>query len=154
MGNFESSMSNIMDHDSESADDDYFSNVYDDTYESHEDYFVNFLLQRLINRYRHCGSTIIIMFSIQTFGTCVLITNLLDFRSELTSFDNPRRMRVPTVKVKPNLENLKVSAFAELIIGSKDILFFFFFVFCCCRKMRSTAASNTVQDMDPIRQAR
>lgn len=52
MGNFESSMSNIMDReqDSESADEEFYGNLFDDTYETHDEYFINFLLQRFINR--------------------------------------------------------------------------------------------------------
>lgn len=33
-----------------SADEEFYSNLFDDTYETHDEYFINFLLQRFINR--------------------------------------------------------------------------------------------------------
>lgn len=52
MGNYESSLGNNMDPemDSDTSEEEYFINLFDDQYEEQDDYFLNFLLQRFANR--------------------------------------------------------------------------------------------------------
>lgn len=53
MGNYESSLGNNMDPemDSDTSEEEYFINLFDDQYEEQDDYFLNFLLQRFANRW-------------------------------------------------------------------------------------------------------
>lgn len=53
MGNYESNLNNSMDQefDSETSEEEYLINLFDESYEDQDDYFLNFLLERFTNRF-------------------------------------------------------------------------------------------------------